>query len=122
MGLGQRRRDPDRFFGIAPRLWPQKFAFTGTVSDQSPRFGTLRVSHGVIGIEPDRFIIVANSFAIILEITALKIIMPLEIGVVSFRVLGCWICGRLLIRPKKCRFQRRSNSRGDFLLDGENIL
>src|SRR5439155_4275610 len=92
----------------------------GEVPNKGPCFGTLCVSQGVIGIEPDRLIEVADSFAIVLEITTLKMEMTLEVSVMRFRVLWSTFLSR--IRSEQSHFQRLSDRSSDFLLNRKDIF
>src|SRR6266446_6757176 len=90
------------------------------ISNKSPRFGSFCVSQSIIRIESDRLIEVTDSFAIILEIPALKMEMALEVSVMRFHV-----CRRTVlsgIRSEQSHFQRFSNRSSDFLLNGKDIF
>jgi hypothetical protein len=95
---------------------------TGEISNKTPGFGTLGVSQGIIGIEPDRLIEVTDSFAIVLEIPTLKMEMALKIRIVRFYITGSTSLRRTILRSEQGHFQRLSDCPGDFLLHSENIF
>ena len=75
------------FSASLARFRPCGLALAAKIPDQRPRFGTFCVSQGIIGIEPDRLIEVTHGFAVVFEVTALKIEMALEVSVVCFHAL-----------------------------------
>src|SRR4030095_9486538 len=83
----QSRRDRNGLLGIASRFWIDGRALAGEIANKNPRFGTFCVSQSITGVEPDRFIEVIHSFAIVLEVPTLKMEMTLEISIVRFHVL-----------------------------------
>src|SRR5215471_15383065 len=91
------------------------------VSNKSPRFGPFCISQSIIRIEPDRLIKVTDGFAIILQIPALKMEMPLQVSVVRFHTVGDHL-SRFFLRAEQGNPERLSNGPRDFLLNRENIF
>src|SRR5262249_45998054 len=75
---------------------------------------------GIIGIEPSRLIEVIDRLAIAVEITTLKIEMPLEVRIVRFYTLRC--SDLSIFRSKQGHLQGLSHRGSDLSLNGEDIL
>ena len=67
MRLRQIGRNRDGFLRIASGFWIRGRALAGEIANNSPRFGTLCISQGIIRVELDRLIEVSDGFAIIFE-------------------------------------------------------
>src|SRR6266481_6540060 len=92
------------------------------VSNKTPGFGTLGVSQGIIGIEPDRLIEVTDSFAIVLEIPTLEMEVALKVCVVRFHTRRRSVWDNRIFGAAQCQFQRGRNSIRDFGLHRKYIL
>src|SRR5205807_6321454 len=97
MCFSQPRCYRDRFLAILAGRCPGRLYIASKIANQRPRFRTFGISQRVIWIEADRFIVVTNSFAIILEIPTLEIIVAEQISVMRF-LIPCWrIRGRSFV-------------------------
>ena len=93
MRLRQRWCDGHRLLRILTRFRPGGFALAAEISDQRPRFGTLGISQGIIGIQPDCLIEVSYRFAKVFEIASLEMIMTEQISIVRFCIFRRWLGG-----------------------------
>ena len=100
MRFCQRRRNHYSLFGIASRVWKRCRALAGKVANNSPNFGTLRVSQSVIRIQLDRLIKVIDSFAVVFSVTPHGVEMPLKISVVRLHAVGSHL-SRLFFRAEQ---------------------